>query len=301
MGIEQSIKDLALSNGMDLCGIAPISRFEGAPEGMHPVEFLPGCKSVISVGVRLLDGAVQTIFRNFEDGKAAAQNIYGAYGYTIAPNFHLFSAVYNIALFIERKTRAVATPTQVGPLQGGISISQRHAAVAAGIAEFGWHGLALTPGFGPRNRFGAVLTTAELVPDPMSRGPALCNPEKCGICTSVCPGRALSSYGEKEARHITYRDEDGDRSFDVCHVNTTRCRIAIHGLMKRVGGATDLVTSLDASPGEVSAAVATIRDPYGLQDAPTWRCGKCLAYCPVGQWKEKFRDKRLSKRLPVAR
>src|SRR5208283_5690023 len=89
MSIEQSIKDQAQNMGMDLVGIAPVSRFEGAPEGTHPTDFLPGCKSVISVGVRLADGVIQTIFRNFEDGKARAQGIYGAYGYTIAPNFHL--------------------------------------------------------------------------------------------------------------------------------------------------------------------------------------------------------------------
>lgn len=301
MRIEQSIKKLALSIGMDVCGIAPISRFEGAPEGMHPTDFLPGCRSVISVGVRLLDGAVQTIFRNFEDGKPVTQNIYGSYGYTIGPNFHLFSAVYAISQLIERTTGDVATPTQVGPLQGGMAISQRHAAVAAGIAEFGWHGLALTPQFGPRNRFGAILTTAELVPDPMYAGPALCNPGKCGICARVCAGSALSKYGEKEPRRITYKDGNGGKSYDICHLDITRCRIAIHGLLKKTGGAKDLVKSLDATPEEVTAAVMTMRDPYGLQDSPTWRCGKCLAYCPVGHWKEKFRDRRLSKRLPIVK
>ena len=132
MSIEKAIKDHAIKIGMDMCGIAPVSRFEGAPKGTNPTDFLPGCKSVISVGVRLVDGAIQNIMRNFEDGNRTAQGIYGTYGYTMAPNFHLLYAVYDIAQFIERKTGSAAAPTPVGPLMTGFSISQRHAAVAAG-------------------------------------------------------------------------------------------------------------------------------------------------------------------------
>jgi epoxyqueuosine reductase len=164
MSIEKSIKERAKKIGMDMCGIAPISRFEGAPKGTHPTDFLPGCKSVVSVGVRLADGVIQTIMRNFEDGNQMAQAVYGTYGYTMAPNFHLLYSVYDIAQYIERNTGFAAMPTQVGPMMPGMSISQRHAAVAAGLGEFGWLSIVLTPKFGPRNRFGAILTTAELKP-----------------------------------------------------------------------------------------------------------------------------------------
>jgi epoxyqueuosine reductase len=298
MSIEQQIKDRAKTIGMDLCGIAPVSRFEGAPKGTHPTDFLPGCKSVVSIGVRLADGAIQAIFRNFEDGNRMAQGIYGTFGYTMAPNFHLLYSVYDIAQFIERNTGHIATPTQVGPLMNGMAISQRHAAVAAGLGEFGWLSIVLTPKFGPRNRFGAILTTAELKPDPMYSGPRLCNPAKCNICTTVCPTGALSKYGEKEARRVVYKDEGGDKSYDYCHVNMNRCRIAAHALMKKTGGLQDLVTSLDATAEEINEATKKT-PPDGLQTSPTFKCGKCLAYCPTGNWKEKFKDTRLSSRLPV--
>jgi epoxyqueuosine reductase len=298
MSIEKSIKEHALRIGMDLCGIAPVSRFEGAPQGTHPCDFLPGCKSVISIGVRLPDGVIQAIFRNFEDGNRMAQGLYGTYGYVTAPNFHLLYSVYDIAQFVERNTGKIATPTQVGPLATGMSISQRHAAVAAGVGEFGWLSIVLTPQFGPRNRFGAILTTAELEPDPMYSGPHLCDPAKCNICTTVCPTHALSKYGEKEARRVTYRDKDGDKIYAYCHVNMNRCRIAAHALMKKTGGREDLVTSLDATPEEINEATKKT-PPEGLQDSPTWKCGKCLAYCPAGNWKQKFKDTGLSSRLPV--
>jgi epoxyqueuosine reductase len=298
MNIENDIKKHANKIGMDLCGIAPVSRFDNAPEGTHPTDFLPGCKSVVVVGVRLADGVIQAIFRNFEDGKHQAQGIYGTYGYTVAPNFHLLYSVYDVAQYIERNTRAVAMPTQVGPFGNGTSISQRHAAVAAGLGEFGWLSIVLTPQFGPRNRFGAILTTAELKPDPMYSGSRLCNPDKCNICTTVCPTGALSKYGEKPARRVIYKDNNVEKAYDYCHVDMTRCRIAAHGLMKKTGGDKDLVTSLNATAQEVAEAVNSMGSA-GLQASPTWKCGKCLAYCPAGNWKEKFKDTGLSAHLPV--
>lgn len=300
MGIEQSIKEHALAIGADLCGIALTSRFDGAPEGTHPTDFLPGCKSVISIAVRLADGVVQTVMRNFEDGNRKAQGVYGTYGYTIAPNFHLLYSVYDIARYVERMTGKAAMPTQVGPLQAGMAISQRHAAVAAGLGEFGWMSIVLTPDFGPRNRFGAILTTAELEPDPMYSGPRLCDPQKCNICTTVCPTGALSKYGDKEARRVSYNYENGEKVYDYCHVDITRCRIGTHGLMKNTGGREDLVSSLDATMEEVNAACRKTM-PEGLQDSPTWKCGKCLTYCPVGNWKERFKDTGFSHKLPVVK
>lgn len=299
MKIEQAIKERAQMLGMDLCGIAPISRFANAPQGTHPTDFLPGCKSVVSIGVRLADGVVQTIFRNFEDGKRNAQAVYGVYGYTIFPNFQLAYSVYDIAQFIERNTKSAAMPTQTGPMIPGMAISQRHAAVAAGLGEFGWLSIVITPQFGTRNRFGAIMTTAELEPDPMYSGPRLCNPEKCGICTRVCPTGALSKFGEKEARRVVYPDNGGDKSYDYCHVNMGRCLISEHGLMKQVGGNKDLISSIDAPQAEIFAAIANDSSMEGgLQHSASWRCGKCLAYCPTGEWKRKFKDTGFSHHIP---
>lgn len=279
-----------------MCGIAPVSRFEGALEGMHPHDFLPDCKSVISVAVRLMDGVIQSIFRNSEDGNLNAQSIYGSFGYTIAPNFQLLYVVYDIARYIERTTGEAATPTQAGPMNGGMAISQRHAAVAAGLGEFGWMGLVLTPQFGPRNRFSSILTTAELEPDPIYNGPRLCNAEKCRICTSVCPTGALSKYGEKEPRQVVYKDSD--KVYQYCHINVNRCVIACGGLTTLTGDS-DLVSSVDALPKEIQEAKNKTRREGELQHTPSWKCGRCLAYCPTGDWKKKFKDRGLSNRLPL--
>ena len=54
MDITTSIKEYILSEGASLVGIAPVSRFEGAPVGHRPLDLLPTAKSVISFGIRLV-------------------------------------------------------------------------------------------------------------------------------------------------------------------------------------------------------------------------------------------------------
>lgn len=49
---SRNVKELMLSLGADLCGIASMDRFDGAPEGFHPLDVMPSCKSVISFGCR---------------------------------------------------------------------------------------------------------------------------------------------------------------------------------------------------------------------------------------------------------
>jgi len=67
--------------------------------------------------------------------------------------------------------------------------SHRHAAVLAGLGEFGLNNLFLTPDYGPRVRLISIITTAELEADPLCEGP-ICLGEECGLCleASECFG-----------------------------------------------------------------------------------------------------------------
>lgn len=291
MDLKALIKETAQRLGMDMCGIASVDRFHESPPARHPEKILPGCKSVIVVAVRLLDGVVQANFRAFEDGREDLKGIYGTYGYTMLPNFALTYACYAIAQLIERTTGEVATPLSTGPMTNGTQISLRHAAVAAGLGEFGWMSIVLTPQFGPRQRFGAILTTAEIEPDPMYDGPRLCNPEKCTICTDVCPTKAIGLYGSEDCHSCTV----GDKTYTYAKISFPRCQVPTQGLRKEFGGREDLVTTDDPTPQDIAEANA--RYPIsdrGLQHIESWHCGRCQSYCPVGNWKEKYLDRNLS-------
>ncbi len=52
-------KQFVLNTGADLCGIANIERFAGAPEGFHPSDIYKDCRSVIVFAKRLPRGAAR--------------------------------------------------------------------------------------------------------------------------------------------------------------------------------------------------------------------------------------------------
>ena len=298
MDTKKLIKELAAKNGMDMCGVAGIDRFAQSPEGRHPTKVLPGCKSVIVIGVRLLDGIIQANFRTFEEGREDLKGLYGTYGYTMLPNFELTYACYAVAQAIERTLGEAATPLSTGPMTNGMQISIRHAAVAAGLGEFGWMSIVLTPEFGPRNRFGVILTTAEIEPDPMYDGPPLCDPAKCRICTDVCPTKAIGLYGSDDSHSCTL----GEKTYTYGKVSFPRCQVPTQGLRKEFGGSEDWVKSDDPTVKDITDANAKmpIMD-RGLQHGESWHCGKCLSYCPAGSWKEHFLDKSLTGGLQPGR
>lgn len=287
MDIKETIRKVALGHGMDMCGFASIDRFDESPEGKHPCDILPNCKSVIVIGVRLLDGIVQTNFRAYEDKRWDLKGLYATYGYTMLPNFALTYACYAIAQEIERGLGAAASPLSTGPMTNGNQMSIRHAAVAAGLGEFGWMSIVLTPEFGPRNRFGVILTTAEIEPDPLYSGEQLCDPTKCKICTDVCPSKAIGEYGSKDVRTCklgTYGK-----------VDFARCRIPSHAMRKEFGGTEDLIDTLTPTDEDIEEVFSKLPiSSIGLQHNETWHCGLCLSYCPAGNWKENFLDREFS-------
>ena len=55
---SKKVKEIMKSLGAELCGIASIERFSEAPEGYHPRDVMPQCKSVIAFGCRLPVGTM---------------------------------------------------------------------------------------------------------------------------------------------------------------------------------------------------------------------------------------------------
>ena len=49
----EQIKKTAHELGAELCKIADVSRFEGAPKGYHPKDVMSTCKSAIAFAIRI--------------------------------------------------------------------------------------------------------------------------------------------------------------------------------------------------------------------------------------------------------
>lgn len=292
MDYTKQIKDYILGRGMAMVGVASVDRFDDVPYGRKPTEILPGAKSVIVFGARMPDGAVQARFRVDQDGLKDAENVYGRYSHGATMNVHLMYTTYIACHYIERLTGKAAMPTMNGPISISRPFSHRHAAVAAGLGEFGWNNAVVTPEFGPRIRFGAIVTTLELTPDPLYNGPRLCDPSVCRVCVDICPTRALPAYGEKEPDTFSC----AEKYSEFAAVNRNRCCVACYGLNKANGAKENYVTSEDPTDAEIRQAIDANTPPPGtLTREPTWKCDRCIAYCPVGNWKEKFVDTGLVK------
>ncbi len=73
---SQMIKEAALAAGADACGIAPMSRFDGAPDEMNPQFLFPEAKSCIGMVFRIPRG----LQRGIEEGTQFYQYPSMAYG-----------------------------------------------------------------------------------------------------------------------------------------------------------------------------------------------------------------------------
>ena len=273
--LTAKVKKLARSNEMDYAGVASVERFKNAPDGRKPTDFLKNCKSVVSMGVRIGKG-VSEAHRSAYEGVRRAIYVYMAFGYD-SLNDRMNFAALRLARFLESQGFS-STPIPASVPMDHYEIvgafSHRHAAVAAGLGEFGWHNLLVTPDWGPRVRVVTVLTEANLKPDPVFPGQTLCDKENCGKCVSVCPMNAISRDEGVEV-------EIGDRVFKYAKLKKTRCRFGTMGFSTKTLGRRELNMPEDPQPQDYLTALQQ-EDPWQRMErlSPGF-CGRCMMNCPI--------------------
>jgi epoxyqueuosine reductase QueG len=83
--------------------------------------------------------------------------------------------------------------------------SHRHAATRAGLGEFGYNNIVLTPQFGARQRFNSIITEAELEPSPLLDKP-VCLRDACMLCQKACYMGVITMRDDPQVRD--YRSVD---------------------------------------------------------------------------------------------
>lgn len=220
MDLTVQVKKKAQELGADLTGIAPIERFNKAPLRMSPQGLLPQAKSVIVMAIHHPDASVEL-------GGEPTPHDQGPYAAQCsAMNPKLDDISFFMARFLEEMGYVTLpiSASNIWRYKGykdlkvdfAPDMAHRYAAVAAGLAEIGWNGLALTPEFGPRQRFVSVITEAELEPTPMYEGEPLC--DRCMECVKNCPTDAF----RKEVKKVN-EIEIGGRKFQFPDTNKWRC------------------------------------------------------------------------------
>ncbi len=225
----QEVKNAAIRGGADVCGIASVERFEGAPPELHPSTLFPEARSVIVFGSRILKGC----YKGIQEG--TDWSAYWIYGYNNGMLQSVQDANRTLCDLLEdaghEAVHAIGMQTLLDegvPREPGlpgrrfaphVALHLRACAALAGLGEFGWSKVFLTPEFGPRQRFDVLVTDAVLEPDPLFRG-SIC--DRCGACVRLCPGRALG--GETEGFEVQ------GRRFEWGRVDCGKCKVTHWGL-----------------------------------------------------------------------
>ena len=253
---SQAVKEFARAQDVDIVGVTSVQALEKVWTRKKADSVLPGARSLVVFGMMMPAGAVES----------PSDRVTTAHGHTMYEE--LARTSYLIARFLERAgSRSSAVPTHI-PIEmsrdtKGLvgEISFKHAAMAAGLGVGGKSCLLLTPQFGPRIRLSAVVTEADLEPDPVL------NEDLCGACRNcidACPTGAIQP-GKKV-----------DSVKCVLHLNK-------YGLPQFRNFMGDL---LGKSREEQQQA---LKDPYfwSLYQSITvgfnYGCTRCLEVCPVGR------------------
>ena len=217
--LTDAVASAARAARMDLVGFAPVERFAHAPRMVRPEAHLPSARTVVSMAIRYPNA----MFENA--GRGPADNMFSMEVYQ---NQVIGQALYIAALEVARLLEdrgydaipmCVSGRWRVYPYKDIESdwmadFSNRHAAVAAGLGEFGLHGLCITPQYGVRQRFISVITSAPFEPTPLYDGPALC--DRCMQCVAQCPVKAIDP---RELQQVVV----DNRTFEYATIDHFRC------------------------------------------------------------------------------
>ncbi len=228
---KAELRAFALSQGLDLLGVANIERFANAPERMHPSSIYPEAKSVIVVARRILRGN----WRGIEEG--TYWPTYTTFGYHgLLNTLFIPLPLYETACFVEDhgfeavpyypgvpESQAPREPLRPGAVAPNVHLAIRIAGICAGVGEIGWSKVFLTEQFGPRQRLAAILTDAEIEPDPLLEPGSICT--KCMVCVDGCPAAAIPH--RKEHKTVSIQIEDKTYTWGDVHMG--RCTLSFHG------------------------------------------------------------------------
>ena len=239
--LTEHVRSLAMNQGASLVGIANPERFDGAPKGHHPRDIVKEAHSVVTFEIRIpwlasnwptLGMAAESETLPPEVRPDYLQNyFYKTVGYDfinerlnqialLLTNFledRGYLSIYFPATFDEKNHRfqQMAKNSGFGPL------SQRHAAVLSGLAEFGLNNVAVTSQYGPRIRFNSVITEAPLAPNSLLKE-KICPGDSCRICADECPPGAISLLPDIDSEAF-WLSPPARTDVSICRENRNPC------------------------------------------------------------------------------
>ncbi|MBI2876628.1 MAG: 4Fe-4S binding protein [Candidatus Tectomicrobia bacterium] len=257
------VKALAKEWGADLVGVAPIERLTDSPAPWEPGSLLPQTRTLLSLGIRI-NRTVQAV--HLLDRSDLPFSRFAC----SAPDDRLDQIAAQVSNFLEDMGHDACPLPASEPLSqwihGGALFSHRYAAIAAGLGQPGWSSNLITLEAGAGIRLSTVLTSAELIPDPLPRE-ELCH--RCMACVKACPAGAISL---QEAVPVRV----GGLTYFCASRSLPRCLWGCSGLPLPPPELPE-ETSLPQALGLLSEALSSRASlPVPLDFS---RCGRCQAIC----------------------
>jgi len=188
--LTKTIKEYVSKLDIDDMGIADVENevFLVAPPDYQPKNVLEGGKSVIVLLCRLPKGP-------FLAPNRKKQSLHRAH-HSIMKHLDILAA--RLAGFIESLGYYALTIPAYNPITMNNTnvmglISLKLAALAAGLGKIAKCELLMHPKYGTLVRLSAVVTTAKLLPDPISIEDVCTD---CGLCIENCPAKAFDKNGK---------------------------------------------------------------------------------------------------------
>lgn len=219
-------KQYSRSRGADLVGIASMDRFEGVPPQNDPRAIFPDATAVVVIGRRITRGTL----RGWEEG--TNRDIFELFGYSWLDKQFVALTLFEATEWLEDRGWEAAPvmcyppemPPQGIPVREGqpgpnVNLDMQYAAVAAGLGEIGLHGVFLSPQFGPRQRFQAIITDAPLEPDP------ICERQVCGACNACVKSCSLGAIDDNNLTEISI----AGKTMKVAAIAYDKCRRCPNG------------------------------------------------------------------------
>ncbi len=191
--LKEELRAEASKYGIDLFGVASAQDLSEAPAGHRPNDVLHGAKSIIILGLKMLDAQTDLLpLEGDTSSNSPRQAMFG--GHNALLSQRLDEAGYFLSRLLEKKGfRAYHQLSSTGGIDGryltGL-ISLKHAAAKAGLGTIGRNSLLITSQYGPRVRLTGIITDAEIEPDKANTSDPC---QECGSCIEQCPVGALQN------------------------------------------------------------------------------------------------------------